>query len=66
VVACILHLIHVVAASQKEHTFLRYLETNKNGKHVICVKTKLETLIINVVCHDNTHMFAKFGHIITY
>jgi hypothetical protein len=34
-------------------------------KHVICVKTKLETLIVNVVCHDKMHMFAKFGHIIT-
>jgi hypothetical protein len=32
-------------------------------KHVICVKTKLETLIVNVVCHDKIHMF---GHIITY
>jgi hypothetical protein len=51
---------------KKRTHILRYLETNKNGKHVICVKTRLETLIVNVVSHDKMHMFAKFGHIITY
>jgi hypothetical protein len=33
--------------------------------HVTCIKTKLETLIVNVVCLDKIHMLAKFGHIIT-
>jgi hypothetical protein len=65
VVSCILHLIYVVAASQKEHTFCDILKLKK-GKHVICVKTKFETLIVNIICHDKMHMFAKFGHIITH
>jgi hypothetical protein len=34
-------------------------------KNVIYVKTKLETLVVNVVCRDKMHMLAKFGHIIT-
>jgi hypothetical protein len=40
---------------------LLYLETDKMENHVTCVKTKLETLIVNVVCHDKMHMLAKFG-----
>jgi hypothetical protein len=59
-----LQLIHG-SSFTKRTRILRCIDTDKMKKHVICVKTRLETLVVNVVCHDKMHMFAKFGHIMT-
>jgi hypothetical protein len=29
----------------------------------MCVKTMLETLVVNVICHEKMHMFVKFRRI---
>jgi hypothetical protein len=63
VLACV-YTLFMVAASQKEHIFCAIFTLIK-WKNVICVKTNLESLVVNVVGHDKMHMLVKFRHIIT-
>jgi hypothetical protein len=60
-------MLHLIYGSSftKRTQILRYLDTNKMENVSFVSKKKLEALVVNVVCHDKMHMFAKFGHIIT-